>query len=188
MNAANVDSLAAWRVVRAKPKCEHLAAKYLLLEGFPSYCPRLTYQKRTQRGPINFTEALFPGYLFAHFSKEQNRHVRSTQFVSTLLDFTTDLGCISDLTITDLQAYFPSETPYLVGAKVAAGDLVELAEGPLKGLPALVTKVLPGAERVRILVDFLGGQRETEVLLAQLLGFNNPREDIYTAAHPSVAS
>lgn len=174
------DDQTVWRVVRAKPKCEHLAAKYLLLEGFESYCPRLSYQKRTTRGPVYFTEALFPGYLFAQFAKIQNRHIRSVQFVSSLLDFTADLGVIKESAISDLRLYFPEDVPHRVAPKLEVGDQVELAEGPLRGVAAIVTKVLPSLERVRILVDFLGSQRETEVSLSQLLGFHNPREELYT--------
>jgi transcriptional antiterminator RfaH len=174
------DDDAAWRVVRAKPKCEHLAAKYLLQEGFESYCPRLSYQKRTVRGPVYFTEALFPGYLFANFSKSQNRHVRSVQFVSTLLDFTPDMGAIKSNIIDDLREQFDAEKPFVVGARVQEGDEVEVAEGALKGLPAVITEVMPGAERVRILVEFLGGDRETVVPLTHLLGFSNPRANLYT--------
>ncbi len=174
------NDMAAWRVVRAKPKCEHLAAKYLMLEGFPSYCPRLSYQKRTARGPVYFTEALFPGYLFAEFARDQNRHIRSVQFVSSLLDFSVDLGVVASTAILDLREHFPDDSPHVIRPTVSVGDEVELAEGPLKGLPAVITKVAPGAERVRILVEFLGSQRETEVSLTQLLGFANPRADLYS--------
>jgi transcriptional antiterminator RfaH len=180
MSVHLTDEAVAWRVVRAKPKCEHLAARHLLLEGFPSYCPRLSYQKRTARGPVYFTEALFPGYLFAEFAKNQNRHIRSVQFVTTLLDFTEDLGVISHQAIADLQSYFPDDQPHRVSSVLDIGDSVELAEGPLKGQAAVVTGVLPGVERVRILIDFLGTQRETEVPISQLLGFANPRAGLYT--------
>jgi transcriptional antiterminator RfaH len=173
------DDALAWRVVRAKPKCEHMAARHLLLEGFSSYCPRLSYQKRTVRGPVYFTEALFPGYLFAQFAKNQNRQIRSVQFVTTLLDFTEDLGVISPQVVEDLQNYFPDDQPYKVASVLEVGDSVELAEGPLKGQSAVITRVLPGVERVRILIDFLGTQRETEVLISQLLGFANPRAGLY---------
>jgi hypothetical protein len=52
-------------------------------------------------------------------------------------------------------------------------------DGALSGTAAVVTRILPGQERVRILFDFLGSKRETEVSLSALLGFENPREKVF---------
>jgi transcriptional antiterminator RfaH len=168
-----------WRPVRSKPKCEHLAAQFLRREGFMSYAPRFRYQKRTQRGRVWFVEALFPGYVFTKFSLLQTRHVCSVQCVSGVIRFVEELGPVPEEVILDLQDHFPEETLHSVSQGLQLGQKVEVAEGTLRGMQAEVSKVIPGTERVRILFDFLGGKRETELPLSALLGFDNPRALLY---------
>jgi transcription antitermination factor NusG len=55
------------------------------------------------------------------------------------------------------------------------GDPVQMTDGPLMGMTATVTKILPGAERIQILIDFLGSPRQMEVSLNSLLGFGSAR-------------
>ncbi|HXO97259.1 MAG TPA: transcription termination/antitermination NusG family protein, partial [Chthoniobacterales bacterium] len=56
----------AWYCLRAQPKREHIAAAHLrILQGVTVFCPRIRFQRATQRGLVWVTEAMFPGYLFA---------------------------------------------------------------------------------------------------------------------------
>ena len=65
-----VFSEARWYVLRTRPKSEHIAANALAQRsGIEVYCPRLKFRKMTSRGKVTFTEALFPGYIFAYFSE-----------------------------------------------------------------------------------------------------------------------
>jgi transcriptional antiterminator RfaH len=171
--------LPPWRCVRTKPKSEHLASTHLSRDGFLSYAPRIRFQKMTRRGKIWFTEALFPGYVFARFAKEEARMIKSVPCVTGLLEFTEDWGQIDDLIISDLRISFPDDSALEVRPSLEIGQEVQLVDGALSGTAAVVTRILPGQERVRILFDFLGSKRETEVSLSALLGFENPREKIF---------
>jgi transcription antitermination factor NusG len=51
---------------------------------------------------------------------------------------------------------------------------VRIAEGPLEGLEALVTHLLPAKERVRILLAFLGRSVETEISAPRALPIRHP--------------
>ncbi len=166
---------AQWRALRTKPKSEHLAARYLQTAGFPAYCPQLRHQKNTTRGLVWYVEALFPGYVFAQFSKTEARHVRSINFVSGLLEFTPDWGVVPWKSLEALQEIFPDSQPHTVQILPEIGDEVELVTGPWKGAAAVVAKVLPGIQRIQILMDFLGSPRQMEVPLHTLLGFRDPR-------------
>jgi transcription antitermination factor NusG len=42
-------------------------------------------------------------------------------------------------------------------------------DGPFKGLRAIVTRVMPAKERVAVLLDLLGTQREVEVTLNRVV-------------------
>ena len=58
------------------------------------------------------------------------------------------------------------------------GDQVRIMKGVFVGLQAVVTEVLPAAQRIKILMDFLGRKMEAEVEYASVL----PR-----VAHPLAA-
>jgi transcriptional antiterminator RfaH len=49
------------------------------------------------------------------------------------------------------------------------GDEVELAVGPLKGLKGQIVDVLPGVERVKVLLEFLGQAQAVDVDLFSIL-------------------
>jgi transcriptional antiterminator RfaH len=169
------DAEPLWRCLRSKPKAEHIAARHLQLGGWESYCPRVRHQRKTARGLVWFIEALFPGYVFAKFPLEAHRYVRATTSVAGLLDFTPGCGLISETALRELQDQFQDAEPLTVLQSPQEGDSVELTEGPFSGAPAVITKLLPGAERVQILMEFLGSPRHMEVSLRSLLGFHDPR-------------
>jgi transcription antitermination factor NusG len=60
-----------------------------------------------------------------------------------------------------------------VGVKV--GDIVELTEGPMRGLKGIVNAMLSGVDRVRILLEFLGRENAVEVPTSKILTEHKPR-------------
>ena len=68
-----------WFCLKTQPKREHLAATALRRQfGVECFSPRLRFRRMTQRGPVWFVEAMFPGYLFAKFIySTQHRAVES---------------------------------------------------------------------------------------------------------------
>ncbi len=168
----------AWRCLRARPKGEHLAAHHLRVAGFEAFSPRLRHQKKTVRGRVWFTEAMFPGYLFCRYSvRESLRHVTSTAFVSSALTFMHDAGAVPDRLIADLRAEFDEKETLTVETEIRPGETVDIVEGPMKGHSATVSKLLPGRDRVRILLEFIGGLQEIEVPLISLLTGRDPRSE-----------
>ncbi|MDB6132378.1 MAG: hypothetical protein JWM59_621 [Verrucomicrobiales bacterium] len=165
-----------WRVLRAKPKGEHLAAHHLRREGFEAFCPRLRHQKKTTRGPVWFVEAMFPGYIFCRFSiRDSLRHVVSTAFVSQALTFMHDAGSVPDAVVEDLKREFDDKETITIECTVQLGDSVNIVAGPMSGSEAVVTQVLPGKERVRVLLEFIGGLQQVEVPLLSLITSRDPR-------------
>jgi transcriptional antiterminator RfaH len=173
---------AQWRCLLSKPKSEHLAARHLAAEGWETYCPRVRHQRKTARGLVWFVEALFPNYIFAKFCIEESRQIRSARFVRGMLDFTADCGVVDTAAIMDLQAHFPDADPFTVEIVPAPGDNVELADGAFRGVSAVVTRLLPGAQRAQILLDFLGSPRHMEVPLHSLISFHDPRVTAFSRA------
>ena len=166
-----------WYCVRAKPKAEHLAAAHLRqLEEITVVCPRIRYQKATQRGKVRFVEALFPGYLFAKFDlRLQMRAVQAQPSVSGLLHFGDYYPHISAQQIEEMRSEFDDAEVREIETSIEAGDEVEIVDGALKGLTVMVSRLLPGKERVRILMEWLGEDREAEVSVDAIARKGNVR-------------
>ena len=164
-----------WYVLRTQLKRERLAAANLRrLEGVEVFLPRLRYQKTTRRGRVWWVEPLFPGYLLAKFSYlELSRAVTYIAGVSRIVTFGDDTPAVPDQFVEDLQTavarHQTDDEEIVVNWKVEVGDEVELAEGPFKGMEGRVVEVRPGAERVSLLLEFLGESKPVEVSLYSLI-------------------
>ena len=78
-----------WFCLKAQPKREHLGAMALWRQiHIECLSPRLRFRKITQRGPVWFVEAMFPGYLFAKFVySRQHRAVESSHGIRGIVHF-----------------------------------------------------------------------------------------------------
>lgn len=167
----------AWYCIHTKPKCEHLAAAVLgTLPGVEPYCPRIRFQRNTQRGKVWFVEALFPSYLFARFSLSENyRAVKHAQNVLRILEFGGQCISIADRHIGDLRQEMDGQEIREVKPTLKVGDAVELTEGPMRGFKGIIERFAAGEDRVRILLEFLGRQSFVEVDTSVLLQDKQPR-------------
>jgi len=155
----------AWFCLRSKKKSEHLAAGNLRqLEEVEAFCPRLRMLRPTRLGRRWFVEALFPGYLFARFLPGASlRAVRHSHGVTGIVEFGGQSAVVPDAQIEALKALVDADGVRQVEDTLQTGDSAEILAGPLRGLEAVVTHILPARERVRLLIEFLGSLREVEV-------------------------
>ena len=160
-----------WFCLIAEPKREHLAAISLRRQfGIECLSPRLRFRRLTQRGPVWFVEAMFPGYLFARFSyPTQHRAVESAHGIRAILRFGDRLATLPEETIVALQSHAGMDEVVTVDSSPKIGQLVHIIEGPFRGLEAVITQVLPARERIRVLMDFLGRPLEMEIPEAKVL-------------------
>ena len=169
-----------WFCLRSQPKHEHIAAAHLRqMAGVEVFCPRLRFQRATIRGAKWFEEAMFPGYLFAQFDYiERHKEVRYAMGINGILRYGKDYGRIADAIVEGLRLQTNDKHVAVIDSTVKEGDAVKIITGALCGLEAVVTQVLSGRERVRILVTFLGREIHAEV----------PRPGILSAKkHPLAA-
>jgi transcriptional antiterminator RfaH len=168
---------AAWYVVHTRTKAEHIAAGMLeSIYGIPSYCPRIKFQRATARGKVWFIEALFPSYFFARFDPALSlRAVRHSQSVLNVVEFGGDLARVPDAVIDAIRTEMDGQLIKELAAPLQPGDLVEITDGPMRGLAGIVHSLRKGEERVRILLDFLGSQNPIEVPAHTLLSPRSAR-------------
>lgn len=170
-------SSAAWFCLRTHSKHEHIAADWLQRQlAIETYAPRIRFRRAQPRGLVWFTEALFPNYLFARFvlSKSLSK-VESAPGIRRVVRFGDHCPSVPDEVIRSLQATVGTEEIRLVDHEVNPGETVQLAGGPFHGLHAVVTRVIPGRQRVAVLLDFLGRQSVVELAAGSVAHLEDER-------------
>jgi transcriptional antiterminator RfaH len=162
---------AEWYCLRTHPKHEHIAGAHLRQDcGLEVFLPRIRYRRSTRFGPAWVNEAMFPGYLFARFALAGwLRRIQHSRGVAGVVHFGTNWPVIQSEIIEELRAAMGPEEVRVVPSLFAEGDSVCVATGPFAGLQALVSRVMPGPQRVAVLLEFLGRQTTMELASAQLL-------------------
>jgi len=166
-----------WFCLRTQPKHEHLAAAALRRQlEVTCFSPRLRYRKATRRGAVWFVEAMFPGYVFAEFVySKQRRQVEHSPGIACIVRFGDYVATLGPDTIAALQEKAGEDEIVTIDPAIEVGQSVRIAEGPLEGWEALVTRVLPARERIRVLLEFLGRPVETEISTPKVLPLASPR-------------
>ncbi len=156
-----------WFCLRSQPKHEHIAAAHLRqYDDVEVFCPRVKIQRSTRRGLVWFTEALFPNYLFARFAMERwHARVRSCHGVSGIVHFGDHVPEVPEGALEELRRYMQDSELKTVSFTIAEGDDVEIVEGPFRGQNGVVKQLLPARERVKVLLEVLGGVTEVNLNL-----------------------
>ena len=160
-----------WFCLKAQPKREHLAATAVRRQfQIECFSPRLRFRRMTQRGPVWFVEAMFPGYLFAKFVySTQHRAVENSHGIRGIVHFGDRLATLPENIVSALQSRVGAEEIVTLDCSIKVGQSVQIIDGPFQGLEVLVTHLLPAKERIRVLFDFLGRSVEIEVSTGKVL-------------------
>ena len=185
------DDAAHWYCLRARPRQEAVAARALRRLDPPVgevFCPRVRFP-RPRRARAGYggdagwawaTEAMFPGYLFARFDvARRGREVHHARGVAGVVGFGHRPQPVPAAVLAALRAGVadlgegtgdaageeadPALATVTVAPAPAPGQEVVLVDGALGGLRAVVTHYLPARQRVRVLLEFLGREMETEL-------------------------
>jgi len=173
---ARIDN-AMWFCLKTQPKHEHIAATSLRRHlGINCFSPRIRFRKATRRGAVWFVEAMFPGYVFAQFTfARQHRQVEYSSGVQGVVRFGDQVATVDPNLIENLQEKAGAEETVTFNPEITVGQSVQIAEGPFQGIEALVTRLMPARERIRVLLEFLGRSVEMEVPTPKVLPMASPR-------------
>ncbi len=149
-----------WAVFSVKPRCEEVVVEALARGGLEGYCPRLGGRRAGGR-----VRPLFPGYCFVFLSPRlELAAARRTPWLLRPLLFHEQLACVEP-ELVDLWREREGGRGYLIPAMpppFAKGQRVRFSEGVFAGLEGTVLEVLPSRERVRLLLEHLGGTLQVE--------------------------
>ncbi len=158
-----------WYVIHTKPQQEALAAS--MLEERLSITIFLPEVRQRRQGHLR-QAPLFPGYLFAGIDLDHSEvsSVNNTPGVVRLVAFGGQPKPVPTHVIDALRARLAELDAQggLPQHPFHTGDRVRLKEGPLAGLEAIFIGPMRPAERVRVLLEFLGQEQETLVAVEDL--------------------
>jgi transcriptional antiterminator RfaH len=147
-----------WYCIHTKSQREkHAAEQLCTLLGFEVYFPQIRLQRRIRRVRREVTEPLFPRYLFCRF--DLSRHYRTVRYAHDVVDlvsFGQSPAIVTDQLIRDLKIW-ESESSLTANKPIfASGDRVQIADGPMQGLQAVILQGESDNDRVAVLLSILG--------------------------------
>ena len=154
----------AWFCFRSHPKHEHIAAAHLRTRGLEVYLPQIRFKRCTRRGPVWCTEASFLNYFFARcelgVALRSSHHAHGVQGV---VHFGGHWPTVPDEVINSLRQRVGADHIHIIHEELRPGQTVRIEAGMFRGLEAIVTRAMPGRQRVAVLLEFLGSQATLEL-------------------------
>lgn len=150
-----------WYCVRSQVKREHVAAAHLVERaGVEVFAPRIRAVHGNHLGGVTHTlEALFPGYVFARFDYvAQSRLVISTAGVRGVVAFGGPPPPVPDPVINGLRREIAGQAGTAAAPVLREGAWVRVLTGCFRFLEGRMVQVDPRSDRVRVLLDLLGGE------------------------------
>jgi transcriptional antiterminator RfaH len=155
-----------WFCLRTGSKQElRVLRQVAVVEGVEAYCPMVAYRKLRAGHPMRVEEAMFPRFGLL----EQGRHLLSLSGVKGLVEFGGKPAMVDEGIIRALQELTAGEPVVEVRQEISPGRRAVILQGAYVGLEVLVTRVLSAGERVAVLLEVLGSEREVEIQREALL-------------------
>jgi len=156
----------AWYTLNTKPQSEARVARVLIERGFDIFLPLLPTRLNERIKP------LFPSYLFVNcdLAEVDIANLKWVPGLRQMIAFAGRPAVVPDDAITLLRANLRQieEQGGLPTHGFKPGDVVVIDQGPLAGLRGIFQGPLGPAERVHILMHFLGEVNRAEVPVSVL--------------------
>ena len=166
-----------WYTVHTKPNTEYQIATVLRYRNIETYLPEIRVPK-TQRGRER--QPFFPCYLFVKtdFEVVGLSHLQWTPGLRRIITFNDHPLPLANEVIELIQRRL--EGINAAGGQLALniqpGDTVQITEGPLQGIEAIFEGPATAAERVQVLLSFLGQVSRARVSVTHLKKINQTAE------------
>jgi len=156
-----------WYALRSKPKKEIVVWRQIKAQGIENFFPVIKVNPVNPRS--RKLHAYFPGYLFIKTDLEELGMSKFKYMPHTLglVSFDGEPASVPENLIHEIRKRVDEIN--LAGGEVfdglESGDRILINDGPFKDYPAIFDARLPGSERVRVLLEILGNQRQIPVEL-----------------------
>lgn len=154
-----------WYALFTKPLQEALVVASLQREGYEIFYPRVRHRRPNRLGQRPWAvEPMFPRYVFVRLDISQSKaDVCYQQGVIKLVNFNGKYPTVADETIGELRAIGQQDVVTLTDDEFQPGDLLEVQDGPLRGLRAVFLRDSNAEERARVLLELLLRRAEAEI-------------------------
>lgn len=160
-----------WLAVQLKPNSFRIAERALIRQDFSVFCPKTKKTVIRFGKPRTHISALFSGYLFVQLNDPRHgwRSISNTYGVSRIIaDAQGAPSYLPRNFMRHLLKRCDEDGFLLPPSTLLPGDNVRLASGPFSEFIATVERI-DERKRIWILLDILGGAREVEVKLEDLI-------------------
>jgi transcription antitermination factor NusG len=123
-----------WYVIVARPRSEKAVAQALANKGVEVYLPVYRGRYRSAGRFQDVDLPLFPQYVFCRIGAWSRAYVLSTPGVFRFVVFGNMLAPVNDSELEGVRRATTSGADLQPWPFLKAGDLVEIAEGPFRGL------------------------------------------------------
>ena len=131
---------APWFALRVRSKHERTAARYLEHLGFEEYVPLHRVRRRWSDRVKELETALFPGYIFCRFSREQRLRVLNSPGVEGVVGIGKTDAPVEDREIQSVRSLIATGKPLALWPYLRIGQNVAIDSGPLAGLRGVVLR------------------------------------------------
>lgn len=152
-----------WLAINIKPKEESRAEENLLNQGYECYFPVLHSNLSLRNKPVIKKYPMFPGYAFIKsYPTLELKPVEFTRGIVRVVRFGNEYPSLNDRVIQSIRDVEQESRRDPKRASYKIGEFIVMNTGPLKDLPALVTKNI-SEQRVEILYSLLNRSHTIEV-------------------------
>lgn len=147
-----------WYCIHTKPQKEQQVASFCRENlGLETYYPRLRQKKTIRRVRREVIGPLFPRYFFCRFDPAQ--HYRSVRYAPDAIDLIHSgdaPAVVPESIIEDLKKWAGDALDILtIHPPLKPGQQVEITDGPLRGMPAVILHIHDDRDRVAVLLSLL---------------------------------
>ncbi|HVU32369.1 MAG TPA: transcription termination/antitermination NusG family protein [Opitutaceae bacterium] len=147
-----------WYCVHTRPKKEPQVVDYCRnMLGLETYYPRLRQQKTIRRVRRVVTNPLFPRYFFCRFDAPTSyRQVRYAPETIDIVHVGRHPAVVNPSLIDELKQWAGDAVDVVtLQPTLRPGDRVEITDGPMRGLSAVILHASEDRDRVAILLSIL---------------------------------
>jgi transcriptional antiterminator RfaH len=147
-----------WYCIHTRPKKEELVADYChSMLGLETYYPKLREYKTIRRVRRLVTSPLFPRYLFCKF--DASACYRAVRYAPEAIDVVHSgsfPAIVGPGLIEELKNWAGDGVDVVsLRPSLRVGDRVEITDGPMRGLSAVILQASDDRDRVAILLSIL---------------------------------
>jgi len=159
-----------WYAIWTRSRHEQVVRDQLEQKGVEAFLPTLPKWSRWKDRKKKIDWPLFPGYCFARFDLSERLPVLKCSGVVSIISFDGEIAPIPEQEITGIRRLVESELQYDPCPLIREGMMVEVTNGPLKGvIGRLIRK---GAHaRLILAVDLIGQAVSVEVDAADVRAY-----------------